>query len=108
MSDPDRHLLDIVREIVDYDTPMEPADIVKELADRDEALAVIAPESVETYERDGETVTLVRGGAHRALSARALDDRLGKQLSGFKRTTMGRWEKIDRVETADRFIKGEG
>jgi len=107
ITEADRHVLEEVRDIVPYGEPMSSEDIVRELADRGAAIAVISPESVETYERDGETVTLVRGGAHRALSADALDERLGKHLSGFTRNTMGRWEKLDIVEAADRFARGD-
>jgi len=82
-----------VEDLVEEHGPMQPEEISGKLASGGMAVAVINPESLEEYERDsGEVVGIVRGGSHRALSAAAVDRRLGKMHSGFKRRPDGAWE----------------
>jgi len=90
-----RHFTELVRALLVEEGPLDSDAIAELLAERGDAVAVIDPESVETYERDGGEVTLVRGGSLRAVSPRAVDGRLGKWRSGFRRTRSGEWELED-------------
>lgn len=93
-----KHVMESARELVVEEGPMTADEIAGRLAETGAAVAVISPECIEEYDRDGETVKLVRGGTHMAISTRALENRMRKQMTGLRKNGDGTWRAVDILE----------
>ena len=94
------HVVSRVHDLLEEHGDMAAEEITKRLAEQGVALTVMSPESVESYERDGEEVMLVRGGSHWAISTDALEARMRRQMTGLRKNGDGTWTAVDDVNGA--------